>query len=663
VVIAPKAVAADPRRLAACIEGAGATIVQATPTTWRMLVDSGWSGRPGLKALCGGEVLPTVLAEQLIERGLELWNMYGPTETTIWSAISPVRAGEPLTIGRPIANTTFYILDDALQPTPVGVAGELHIGGDGLARGYLNQPELTAERFVPHPFDPGGGARLYKTGDLARYRADGTVECLGRRDHQVKVRGFRIELGEIETALTRHAGVAAAVAVTREDEQGDVLLVGYVACFPDEQVTPHELRRWLTTLLPDYMVPSAIVVLEELPLTPNGKIDRKTLLELRVERSAESSYIAPRTAVEQRLVAIWEDELDITPIGVGDDFFDLGVTSIVAARVFARLERELATEMPLGALFQAPTIERLALLVENRAQPGDGRWTSLVPIQPNGSRPSLFCVHGGAGTILHLQPLARRLGPEQPFYGLQARGLYGGATPSRTVEEMSAHYLRELRTVQPNGPYYLGGYCFGAIVAFDMAQCLLRDGEDVDLLVVFNGPSPSWIARYGSIGGQPSKRALSPAPPSRRLARRVVGVLTSPAKIRRWMLHLAWRFRARFVDRLRWSMTIALDRPLPEDIREIAFLELAARAERRYKPSPYPGRMVVFYGDGVYEDPALGWTGLASSVDTIAVPGPHRGNRTLMAEPAVDVVAGRLKEILATARTGALGREPGSDRN
>lgn len=661
VVVAPQAVAADPRALAALIDASCATVVQATPTTWRMLVDSGWPGRPGLKALCGGEALPRILAEQLVERGLELWNMYGPTETTIWSTVSRVHAGEPLTIGRPIANTSLYILDDGLQPVPVGVPGELHIGGDGVAHGYLNRPELTAERFIPNSFDPRGDARMYKTGDLARYRDDGTVEFLGRRDHQVKVRGFRIELGEIETALARLPGVTASVAVAREDSPGETRLAAYVVLAGDSPgATPNALRRSLADVLPAYMIPSAIVVLDELPLTPNGKIDRKALPAPTLERDAESTYAEPTTDFQRRLVSIWEAELGISPIGIADDFFDLGLTSIVAARLFARLERELGASLPLGALFRAPTIERFAALMSEESSAG--RWTSLVPIQPEGAQPPLFCVHGGAGTILHLQPLARRLGPDQPFYGLQARGLYGGAPPHRTVEQMAEHYLDELRTVQPHGPYYLAGYCFGSIVAFEMAQRLLRAGEGVNLLAAFNGPSPGWIRRYGSIGGQPSMQD-APVRRQRSLPARAVGVLTNPEKVRKWTAYLAWRLDKTLVDPVRIALAMRFERPLSEEQREIFFLEIAGHAQTLYRPSRYPGPLVVFYGEGVYEDPALGWSGTAESVETYGIPGPHRGNRTLMAEPAVTPLADRMQDVLARARAGALRARSGAERS
>jgi thioesterase domain-containing protein/acyl carrier protein len=424
------------------------------------------------------------------------------------------------------------------------------------------------------------------------------------------------------------------------------------------EATPNALRRSLADVLPAYMIPSAIVVLDELPLTPNGKIDRKALPEPTLERDAESAYAQPRTDLERRLVDVWEDELGIRPIGIADDFFDLGLTSVVAARLFARLERELGASLPLGALFRAPTIERLAVLMSD--EKGDGRWTSLVPIQPEGTKPPLFCVHGGAGTILHLQPLARCLGSDQPFYGFQARGLYGGAPPHRTVEQMASHYLDELRTVQPHGPYYLAGYCFGSIVAFDMAQRLLRDGEEVNLLAAFNGPSPSWIRRYGTIGGQPSMRD-APVRRERSLPGRVAGVLTNPAKIRRWTGHLAWRLEKRFVDPVRIRLAMRLDHSLSEEQREFFFLEIAGHAQMLYEPSTYAGPMVVFYGDGVYEDPALGWSGTVESVETYGIPGPHRGNRTLMAEPAVTPLAARMQDVLERARRGELrARQPSS---
>jgi amino acid adenylation domain-containing protein len=651
VVLASREAAADPGELAALLERTGATVVQATPTTWRMLIDVGWMPARPLKVLCGGEALSAVLAEQLLERGVDLWNMYGPTETTIWSTVRHVTTTTgPPTIGRPIANTTLYILDEQLEPVPVGVPGELHIGGHGLAHGYLKRPELTAERFVQHPFDATPGARIYKTGDLARYRSDGDVEFLGRLDHQVKVRGFRIELGEIETALARHPGVKAAVATTWEETPGDVRLVGYVIP-TGEPVSSAQLRRSLSETLPSYMVPSAIVSLLAFPITPNGKIDRKSLPAPTFERDSEQGYLAPRTALEKQLTAIWEDVLDIRPIGVTDNFFDLGATSIVAAQLFARIERTLRTKLPLAPVFQAPTVEQLAHLLESEG--GGSRWTSLVPIQPKGSQPPIFCLHGGAGTILHLEPLARHLGGDQPFYGLQARGLYGGVAPLRRVEEMAVHYLSELRTVQPHGPYYLAGYCFGTIIAFEMAQRLVREGEGIALLAMFNGPSPAWIRQYGGPWNQPSRvAARAQAAPRRSNIHRVVGVLTNPKKMRHWAHHLTWRARTAIVDPWLSRACIKFDWPLPERMRESHFLNICAQAEREYEPDFYSGQIFMFYGEGLYDDPTLGWEGLAESITSFAVPGQHEDNREAMHDPYVGFIGDRLREILEELRNG-----------
>jgi amino acid adenylation domain-containing protein len=648
VVLASRETASDPRALADLIEQSKATVVQATPTTWRMLVDAGWPGRAGLKELCGGEALPRALAEQLLERGVELWNMYGPTETTIWSTVRAVtNVDEPLSIGRPIGNTTLYILDERLQPVPVGVAGELFIGGHGLARGYFKRPELTAERFLAHPFDSTPGARVYRTGDLARYLPDGNVEFLGRLDYQVKVRGFRIELGEIEYALARHPGVSAAVATTREDSPGDIRLVGYVV--PTEgAVSGTELRRWVAETLPSYMVPSQIVALEAFPTTPNGKIDRKGLPAPAGDREADlGGVVGPRNELEEKLVAIWEDVLGVHPIGVTDDFFELGTTSILAARVFARIEHELGAKLPLAPIFQAPTIEQLVDLIEDGRE--GPRWTSLVPMQPHGSKPPIFCVHGGAGTILHLQPLVRHLGQDQPFYGLQMRGLNGHVGPHLLIEQMSVHYLSELRALQPRGPYFLAGYCFGGIVAFDMAQRLLGEGEDVATLVMFNSPSPSWLRRYGGIDGQPSRvGSRPPAAPLRPLVNRIAGVVTSPRKIRHWIHYTKHLVTTRYVNPVILATCARFDLPMPEHARDDLFLRICAKEERRYQALPYQGEIVMFYGEGLYDDPKLGWGDVAGRVVSHMVPGKHTlGNRESFAEPKVAFIAKRLEEHLA----------------
>lgn len=641
VVIAPGETTGDARALARLLDRSGATIMQATPTTWRMLVDAGWKPARRMKALCGGEALPVALADRLVALDLELWNMYGPTETTIWSTCAPVlTTGEPLSIGRPIANTTLWILDADMQPAPIGAAGELWIGGDGLAGGYRERPDLTEERFVANPFDSTPGARIYRTGDLARYRPDGSVDFLGRIDHQVKVRGFRIELGEIETVLARHPGVAEAVVVAR-GSGAEAELAAYV--LPSgTPVAAHELRRFVAQTVPAYMVPSTVTTLDAFPLTPNGKVDRKALPEPTRERSDESELVAAQTPLQRRLAEIWERVLDIRPIGIADNFFDLGVTSIVAASLFAAIEHDLGDNLPLGAIFRAPTIEALAKLIE--AGDESSRWTSLVPIQAQGSRIPIFCVHGGAGTILHLERLARHLGPDQPFYGLQSSGLYGGSAPLKTVEEMATHYLKEMRQVQPEGPWRLAGYCFGTIVAFELAQRLLASGEQVQMLAMFNGPSPAWIRKWGWYGNQPSRRGRRPriAPPITR-QQRLRRAVREP---RRFATGFAWYARKELDDR-RAKYALANGRPLPERFREQYFLDLHAKAERAYQPSPIPRDLVIFYGEGLYEQPDLGWAQFTTGkVATHAVPGEHNNNRDVMREPNVEFVGERIREYL-----------------
>ncbi len=364
VVIASREVATDGRRLARLLDECGATVMQATPATWRMLLQVGWRGNPRLKVLCGGEALPRDLAEHLLPRCAALWNLYGPTETTIWSAACRVFPGQPIVIGRPIANTQFHVLDRHLRPVPAGVPGELYIGGDGLARGYLNRPELTVERFIVDPFDGGAEGRLYRTGDLARWRPNGEVEFLGRTDHQVKVRGHRIELGEIEAVLAQYPRIRDQVVATWADASGENRLVAYVVAQPGATVEMGAIRAFLQLKLPDYMIPTALVVLDALPLTANNKVDRKALPD-----PAETSvlvpcgYTAPRTEVEEKLAAIWAEALGTDRVGIHDNFFELGGHSLMAARLFTRVEAEFGRSFPLATLFRAQTVAEMAAIL------------------------------------------------------------------------------------------------------------------------------------------------------------------------------------------------------------------------------------------------------------------------------------------------------------
>ena len=381
LVLANRDEALDAKLLLDRLTECGATAMQATPSAWMLLLDAGWRSSPDFKILCGGEVLARELADQLLEGGASLWNLYGPTETTIWSTIAKVEPGEsPVLIGRPIANTQIYILDSQLQPVPVGVHGELYIGGDGLARGHLNRPELTAEKFVANPFSNQPGARLYRTGDRARYRADGNIEFLGRGDNQVKIRGYRIELGEIETILNQHPAVKDNAVVGRErGPSGEKSLVGYVVLRQQLVSSVTELRSFLKKKLPEYMIPSEFLTLDALPLTPNGKIDRNALpLPDGRRPQLTQGFIAPRTEIEELVAQVWREVLKVENVSVYDNFFELGGHSLLATRVIARLRTNFNIDLPLRKLFELPTVAALAEHVDFLSRNKSG--VSVPPI-------------------------------------------------------------------------------------------------------------------------------------------------------------------------------------------------------------------------------------------------------------------------------------------
>ena len=366
VVIASREVAADGVQLARLLASCGATVMQATPATWRLLLDAGWEGDRRLRVFSTGEALPRPLADQLLPKCAELWNLYGPSETTIFSSVIRVPDGTgAVPIGPPLSNTKFYLVDQFMNPVPIGIYGELCIGGAGLAHGYLNRPELTAEKFIPDPFGTEAGARLYRTGDLMRYREDGNLEFAGRLDHQVKVRGFRIELGEVEAALSRHDSVRAAVVVAREERPGEQRLVAYVAGHQNGLPTASEWRTFLIQRLPEYMIPSLFINLETLPLLPNGKVNRHALPAPDSSRpELRRPFAAPENPTQSRLVELWMNVLALDQVGIDDDFFELGGDSILATRLVSRVRRTFGVELPLRELFWKPTVSELAPVIE-----------------------------------------------------------------------------------------------------------------------------------------------------------------------------------------------------------------------------------------------------------------------------------------------------------
>ncbi|MFB6824053.1 amino acid adenylation domain-containing protein [Streptomyces virginiae] len=495
--------------LAKELDAAPVTVVQATPATWHQLMESGWQA-PRVRALCGGEALPSALAERMRTALGTVWNVYGPTETTVWSTahrLSGPVGERPVPIGTALANTRLHVLDATLRPVPVGVFGELYIGGDGVARGYHGRPGLTADRFVPDPYAAGG--RLYRTGDLVRRLADGTLEYRGRADGQVKVRGHRMELGEIESALVRHPRVLAA-AVAVHGTGVDAVLAGYVT-WRDEAGDVRELGDFLRQDLPEYMVPAVLTALDRLPLTPNGKLDRKALPAPSADavRGDGAGRVAPRDTTELRMARLWEQTLAIAPIGVRDDFFALGGHSLKAFALMAAVRREFGVELPLNLVFRRRTVE---LLCEALPEAGATAADLLVPLADgNLSRPPLVLVHPRGGDVVCYRNLVRDLsarpGGDRRILGLESVGYNTDEPPLERVPEMAERYLAALREEQPHGPYLLAGWSFGGTVAYEMAARLEAAGEEVAFLGLIDAAAP------GTAPGSRSATAAGPGDP------------------------------------------------------------------------------------------------------------------------------------------------------
>ncbi|SDD32166.1 amino acid adenylation domain-containing protein [Mucilaginibacter pineti] len=491
VILADSESAKDGRALLDIIKKEGVTVMQATPYTWRIMLEAGWDETTPLKVICGGEALPKELSDRIVSRAASLWNVYGPTETTVWSTIKQIMPDDKLiTVGRPIDNTSIYILDKFLNPLPAGTPGEIYIGGDGVAKGYLNQPVLTAERFIADPFAGVPSAKMYRTGDLGKFMPDGEIECLGRVDAQIKIRGYRIEAGEIEYNLANEYNVKEAVVIARADKSGVAKLVAYVVINDNYQSESDaaQIKGWRTGLraqLPDYMVPDDFLIIPAMPLTPNGKVDKKALAD-QTTKLAESInlFIAPRTDIEKLVADIWSEFLEIKNIGIYDNFFELGGHSLIAVQVMTRIEKLTGKRLPLAALFENSTVEKLALMLEM-----DGKsivWDSLVPIKPTGTKMPLYIVHGAGLNVLLFNTLASGMDDDQPVYGLQAKGLNGIEEPLSDIKDIAAHYNASIMEQNPTGPYALAGYSFGGIIAFEMAKQFEAMGKEVKMLAMFD---------------------------------------------------------------------------------------------------------------------------------------------------------------------------------
>ena len=649
VYLASAAAASDAGALAALIRDQSPTIMQATPSTWSMLVESGWSGDRRLKILCGGEALSADLARELLARGGSVWNMYGPTETTIWSAMHRVTDADAalIPIGKPIDETQIYILDRHREITPMGVSGEIYVGGSGVANGYFRRPDLTDERFVADGFSADPQARLYRTGDAGRMRGDGLLECGGRLDNQIKLRGFRIEPGEIETVLKQQRGIQDALVIAREDQPGNARLVAYYIPTDNSQTLyQSDLQEALRRVLPDYMIPSAFVALPAFPQTPNGKIDRKSLPPPAMGAAAPEEYVEARDDLERSLAQIWCEILGTQRSGIRDSFFAIGGHSLLAVRMFARIEKRIGIALPLSILHERPTIEYLAetlrLQLSGTTAPrtpvaaAAERFSFAVPIQRQGERPPLFCVHGAGGNVLNLSSISRHLGTDRPFVGLQAQGTDGLRQPLKSIVAMAEVYVRELRAIQPQGPYYISGYCGGGIIAFEMASMLCRAGHSVAMLTMIDCYCPGCLKtesrwrrwrRDAFGGGLGHCRAAAVAK-----LRRDYASLSASAKIR-------WH-------RLR-------GRAIPYELRDVWLTRAFLRAAANYRPAVYPGSLTLLratHGESTLSSvgPDMGWRHVAGAgIRTLDVPGNHH---TMMVEPNVSVLAGLLREILEAAQ-------------
>lgn len=656
VHVVPDGVSQDPRRLLAAVDADGISVLEVVPSMLRAmnetLADAG-ARRPAFAVLrwliATGEELAPSLCHQWLSMypAIPLLNAYGPTEcsddVTHHVITSPPAAGLlRVPIGRPIANTRLYVLDQWLQPVPLGASGELCVGGIGVGRGYLHDPRRTAEVFVPDPYSPTPGSRLYRTGDRARFLPDGTIEFLGRLDHQIKIRGYRVEPGEIAAVLARHPTVRDCVVMARPDSRDQLRLVAYVIPVAGRHVVPAELRDFLRTALPEAMIPTAVVAIDAFPLTTNGKVDQRALPEPERERGdASARFVPPRSEAERRLAEIWEELFDVRPIGVTESFFDLGGHSLMAVRLMTRITRVFGQELPLATLLGEPTIEILARRLERQASAEP--WSPLVPIQPRGPRLPLFCVHPSGGSVMEYHHLARHLGSDQPLFGLEARGLDGEAEPVTSVEEMARDYLGAVRRVQSEGPYTLAGHSFGGIVAFEMARQLLENGQAVALLALVD----AWRA---PAAGELTDEDLAT----------IVSGVGHDLGVSLAHVNVAWDHFWRLPpdEQVTYILDLVLDaRVLPEGmnltpVRRSLRLHLTnIDAMRRYVARPISCPILLLRASEELSvtprDPALGWGGLTTSrMDVLTVPGTHF---TMLREPHVQIVAERLRRRLDAA--------------
>jgi amino acid adenylation domain-containing protein len=609
--------------------------------------------------LTGGDAL----SPAHLKKGLELIqdssivNCYGPTESTVMACCYPVDRDRPATtvpIGRPISNARLYIIN-AMQPTGIGERGELFIGGRGVGRGYHNRPDLTAERFLPDSYGPEPGARLYRTGDAARYLNQGLVQFLGRLDNQVKISGYRIELAEVEAVLSEHPALKEVLVVAREDKPGDKRLVAYVVGNGDATPSNEELRNYLRERLPEYMVPSVCIPLESFPLTQHGKIDRAALPTPQLSLSiSNKEYVAPRNGLQQQLVDIWEELFKLHPIGVTHDFFELGGHSLMMVMLMARVEERLGKRVSMEALFMEPTIEHLAELIghgkENLFQ------SLVVPMQPHGINAPIFGPHASGGNVWCYTDLVKYIGEDQPFYGIQAREPETGLVVHTEITAMASDYVEAIRSVQPTGPYLLAGWSMGGVIAYEMASQLQKQGERIALLALFDATAPAGAQTEFKWSVLLSIFAFDLGLTYENLSKPIDEIAKLPQMAQ---LRAVW-LEAKLAGRIPSDMTLVEFRKMFD------LFKINANTTRTYQPGEFYGRIALFNAEedeqhylfsndpGYYEsqekhsdDPLKGWGDLATEgVDLHVVPGDHF---SMMRAPHVSVLAEQLQNCIQEA--------------
>lgn len=619
----------------------------------------------------GGEASTWTLVDRVRSMASLRWiNHYGPTETTIGSltfdmeeapAIRDVAATVP--IGRPMANTRVYVLDEAGAPVKDGEPGELYIAGRGVTSGYLKQPERTAERFLPERGSADPSAKMYRTGDRVRVLPGGAIEFLGRVDFQVKIRGYRVELGEIEAVLRTHPAVREVIVVAREVRPQDLRVVAYYV--PNAAPVPaDDLRRAAREKLPDHMVPSVVMALDALPLNPNGKVDRKALPDPFAGGAGAPAGPQPEPATfsgevgsepfEEQIADIWRAVLGVRSVGLDDSFFEIGGHSLAAIHMLAEVHKRTGKRLPNSVLFQSPTVRGMAdALRKAGASP---LFRSLVPIQPKGRRPPLFCVHGGGGRVFWYKPLAQRLGEDQPFYGLQCRIEDDGRVHTKRVEDMARYYLEEVRAAFPRGPYYLSGASFGGKVAFEMAQLLRAQGETVALLAMFD----TWGPGYPKMRDDVSRYRVALESVYQRIDHHAgaLWMLEHPQRVQyvRERLHYGYMNMFDEVEALamavaRWSYRMrGRADSIPKDLQETpGFIREASVA---YDPRPYDGDVVLYRSKqqppGAAVEETLGWDAVVrGKITVIELPGMHA---TMIAEPRVRYLVEAFRPVLEEAQ-------------